>query len=104
MADDTKAAADLILVRRAWAVAARDDNRDNDSKEGTNPLVSNDATAGGGGGRDNNGTSSADNDAIGGCLCMLNKERTLLWEALAAEKHKLLTKLTHRRVAGQLLF
>ncbi len=97
VADAAKVAADLILARRAWAVAAHD----NDGKEG-DPPVPNDAAAGGG--EDNGDASSTDNDAIGGCLRVLNKETTLLWEASAAEKHKLLTKLAHKRVAGQLLF
>ncbi len=101
VADAAEAAADLILARRAWLVVARDNDRDNDGKEG-NPPVPNEAAAGGSG--DDNNASSADDDAIGGCLRMLNEETTLLREALAAEKHKLLTKLTHRRVAGQLLF
>jgi hypothetical protein len=101
VADAAKAAADLILARRAWAVAARYNDRDNNGKEG-NPLIPNDATAGSGG--DNNNASSAVDNGIVGCLRVLNKEMTLLQEALAAEKHKLLTKLMHRRVAGQLLF
>ncbi len=101
MADAAKVARDLILARRGWAVAVHNNDRDNNSKEG-NPPVPNDATASGGG--DDNDALSADNNAIGGCLCVLNKETTLLWEASAAEKHELLTKLMHRRVAGQLLF
>jgi hypothetical protein len=46
--DAAKVAADLILARRAWAVAVCNNNYDNDSREG-NPHVPNDATAGGGG-------------------------------------------------------
>jgi hypothetical protein len=100
MVDAAKVAADVILASRAWAVAAHDDNHNNDSKEGNPPIPNNAAASGGG---DNNDALSADKDAIRGCLCMLNKETTLLWEASTAEKHKLLTKLRHRRVAGQIL-
>jgi hypothetical protein len=83
-------------------VVARDNHRDNDDKKGGNPPRPNNTAAGGGG--DEEDMLSADNVAIGGCLCMLNEEMAFLREALAAEKHKLLTKSTHRRVAGQLLF
>jgi hypothetical protein len=101
VADAAKAAPDLILARRAWAVAAPNNDHNNDGKEG-DPPVPNDAAASGSG--DNENALSTDDDAIGGCLRVLNDETTLLREASAAEKHKLLTKLTHRRVAGQLLF
>ncbi len=101
VADAAEVAADLILARRAWAVAARDDDCNNDGKEG-NPPVPNDAAASGS--RDDDNASSADDDALGGCLRVLNEEKSLLREALAVEKHELSTKLTHRRVAGQLLF
>jgi hypothetical protein len=101
VADATEAAVDLILARRVWAVAGCNDNCNDDGVEG-DPPVPNNATAGGG--RDDNDASSMDDDAIGECFRVLNKETTLLREALAAEKHELSTKLTHRRVAGQLLF
>ena len=86
MADATKAATDLILTRRVWAVVAQDDDCDDNGKEG-DPPVPNNAAAGGGG--DNNNVLSADDDVIGGCLHMLNKQTTLVWEALATEKHGL---------------
>jgi hypothetical protein len=101
VADAAEAAADLILVRRAWAVAARGDDREDDGKEGDPPMPDDAAASGGG---DDDDVPSADGDAIGGCLRVLNEETTLLWEASAAEKHELSTKLMHRRVAGQLLF
>jgi hypothetical protein len=59
--DAAEAAADLILARRAWPVAARDDNCDDNGKEG-NPPVPNNATVDSGG--DNSNALSADNDAI----------------------------------------
>ncbi len=90
VADATKAADDLILARRVWVVGACNNNCNNNGKE-DNPPIPNNAAASGGG--DNNNASSADNDAIGGCLRVLNEETTLLQEALAAEKHKLSTKL-----------
>jgi hypothetical protein len=101
LADVAEAAADLILARRAWAVAARNNNRDGGGEEG-GPPVPDYATAGEGG--DNDDASSMDDDVIGGCLRVLNEQTTLLWEASAAEKHERSTKLTHRRVAGKLLF
>ncbi len=82
-------------------MVAPNDNCDNNGNKG-DPPVPNDAAASGGG---NNGdASSTDNNVIGGCLRVLNKKTTLLQEALATEKHKLMTKLTHRRLAEQLLF
>ncbi len=74
----------------------------NDNGEEGDPPVPNNAAAGGGG--DNDNALFEDNVAIGGCLHVINKETTSLREASAAEKHELATKLTHRRVAGQLLF
>jgi hypothetical protein len=100
MADAAKAATDLILARRAWVVAARNNDHYDDDEEGDLP-VPNYATAGGG--EDNNDTLPTDDDAIRGCLRLLNEQTTSLRETSATEKHKLLTKLTHRRVAGQLL-
>ncbi len=61
VADAAEVAADLILARRAWPVAARNDNWDNNGKEG-NPPVPNNAAANSGG--DNSNALSADNDAI----------------------------------------
>jgi hypothetical protein len=72
MADASEVATELILARRAWAVAARNNDRNNDGKEG-NPPVPNDATASGSG--DDNNASSADNNAIKGCLCVLNEKQ-----------------------------
>jgi hypothetical protein len=52
MTDAAAVAVDLILVRRAWAVVARDNDCD-DNGEGGDPPVPNDATASGGGDDDN---------------------------------------------------
>ncbi len=73
--EDATKAADLILARRVWVVAVRNDNRNNDGKKGDSPVPN---YAAAGGGRDNDGALSPDNDAIGGCLCMLNKQTTSL--------------------------
>ena len=48
MADAAAAAVDLILARRAWAVVAHDNDRD-DNGEGGDPPVPNDAAASSGG-------------------------------------------------------
>ncbi len=55
MADATMVAVDLILARRAWAVVARDNDHDDNGKEG-DPHVPNDAAASGG--RDDDNASS----------------------------------------------
>ena len=52
LADAAAAAVDLILARRAWAVVARDNDRD-DNGEGGDPSVPNDAATSGGGDNDN---------------------------------------------------
>jgi hypothetical protein len=52
MADAAAVAVDLILARRAWAVVARDNDRD-DNGEGGDPPVPNDAAACGSGDDDN---------------------------------------------------
>ena len=52
MADATAVAVDLILARRAWAVVARDNDRD-DNGEGGDPPVPNGAAASGDGDDDN---------------------------------------------------
>jgi len=50
MADAAAAAVDIILARRAWAVVARDNDRDDNSKGG-DPTVPSDDTASGWGQR-----------------------------------------------------